>query len=80
MLNRIHSTHLGVIRCKERAKDVLFWPGMGRQIEETVATCEKCQENQMSNAKEPMTIGELPSRPWQIIATDLFILKDVTTS
>ena len=36
MLNRIHSTHLGVIKCKERAKDVLFWPGMGRQIEETV--------------------------------------------
>ena len=53
---------------------------MGRQIEETVATCEKCQEHQMSNAKEPMTIGELPSRPWQIVATDLFILKDVTTS
>ena len=24
MLNRIHSSHLGVIKCKERAKDVLF--------------------------------------------------------
>ena len=75
MLNRIHSTHLGVIKCKERAKDILFRPGMGRQIEETVATCEKCQEHQMSNAKEPMTMGELPSRPWQIVATDLFHFK-----
>ena len=75
MLNRIHSTHLGVIKCKERAKDVLLWPGMGRQIEETVATCEKCQEHQMSNAKEPMTMGGLPSRPWQIVATDLFHFK-----
>ena len=30
MLNRIHSSHLGVIKCQERAKDVLFWPGMGK--------------------------------------------------
>lgn len=48
MLNRIHSSHLGVIKYKERAKDVLFWPGMGKPFEETVTTCEnvkitKCQ-------------------------------------
>ena len=29
----------------------------------------------MSNAKEPMIIGELPSRPWQTVATDLFHFK-----
>ena len=30
MLNRIHSSHLRMIKCKETAKDVFFWPGMGK--------------------------------------------------
>ena len=64
-----------VIKCKERAKGVLFWPGMWKQIEQTVTECEICQEYQMSNTKEPMTMNELPSRPWQMIATDLFHFK-----
>ena len=75
MLNRMHTSHLGEIKCKERAKDVLFWPGIGKQAEETIATCKKCLEHQMSNTKEPMTIGELPSRPWQIVTTNLFHFK-----
>ena len=55
----------------------MYFSGLewGKQIEETVAKCEICQEHQMSNAKEPMTMAELPSRPWQVIATDLFHFK-----
>ena len=37
MLRLIHSSHLGVEKCKHRARDVVFWPGMGAQIEDT--TC-----------------------------------------
>ena len=61
MLSRIHSSHLGVNKCRERAKDVLFWPGMWKQIEEAVTQCEICQEHQMSNTKEPMIMGTVPS-------------------
>ena len=75
MLERIHSSHLGVTKCKERARDVIFWPRMGKQIEETVAKCETCQEHQMSNTKEPMTTGELQTSPWKIVTTDLFQFK-----
>ena len=48
---------------------------MWKQIEQTVTKCEICQEYQMLNIKEPMTMSELPSRPWQIVATDLFHFK-----
>ena len=75
MLERIYSSHLGVTMCKERARDIIFWPGMGKQIEETVTKCETCQEHQMSNTKEPMTSDELPTSPWQVVATDLFQFK-----
>ena len=29
----------------------------------------------MSNTKEPMIMAKLPSRPWQVVATDLFDFK-----
>lgn len=39
MLQKIHTGHMGVEKSKQRARDVLFWPGMGKQIEQTVQNC-----------------------------------------
>lgn len=33
MLDRIHQSHLGMVKCKERARDIIYWPGMSAQIE-----------------------------------------------
>ena len=41
-LQRIHEAHLGIIKCKERARDVLFWPGMSKEIEDMVLKCSVC--------------------------------------
>ena len=30
MLNRLHTGHMGVQRCKERGRDVIFWPGISK--------------------------------------------------
>ena len=46
---------------------------MNEQIEAVVSKCEACQEYQMSNPKEPMVQAPIPSRPWQMVATDLFM-------
>ena len=34
MLNLIHESHLGVEKCKSRARAILFWPGMSNDIYE----------------------------------------------
>lgn len=39
MLTLIHSSHLGVEKCKHRARDVLYWPGMNAEIEDVVSKC-----------------------------------------
>ncbi len=78
MLQQIHHGHMGMDKCKERARDILFWPGMNRQIEETVSKCTICMETRRANAKEPMIPHEVPDRPWQVIATDLFLLDGET--
>ena len=32
MLTRIHTGHMGVTKCIQRAKEVMFWPGMSKKL------------------------------------------------
>ncbi|KAK7089397.1 hypothetical protein V1264_024540 [Littorina saxatilis] len=71
MLTKIHSSHLGVEKCLQRARQILFWPRMAADIQHTVANCTVCNERQNSNCKEPMLPHDIPTRPWQKLASDL---------
>ena len=71
-LDRIHSSHMGREKCKSRARDCCFWPGINQQIEQLIEHCEECQINQKKQQKQPMTLRAVPDRPWEICATDLF--------
>lgn len=72
MLSRVHASHLGVEKTKQRAHDIMFWPGMGKEIENIVRKCSICLTYHPSNTKEPMISHKVPDRPWQVVATDLF--------
>ena len=74
MLSKIHSSHLGIGKCKRRARDVLFWPGMNQQITDMISKCNTCNTYRNAQAREPLKSHELPGRPWQKIAVDLFEL------
>ena len=73
MLGRIHTGHMGVQKCKERARDVLFCPGKCKEIENMVEQCTTCQEYCTAQQKEPLLPHDIPERPWQMVATDLFV-------
>ena len=77
MVNRVHMGHMGMEKCKRHARDVLFWPRMNDQIERAVAKCQVCQEHQMANRKERLISHEVFALPWQMVATDLFVLEDM---
>ena len=36
ILERIHSGHLGMDKCKRRARDTVFWPGLSNKIKQRV--------------------------------------------
>ena len=72
MLGRIHGAHLGVEKCKLRARDVLYWPRMGEDIELHVQSCNTCKTFRHQQRKEPMINHEIPSRAWEKVGTDLF--------
>ena len=76
MLCSIRSSHLGVEKCKRRARDIMFWPGMAAQIQDTVANCHICNTHQRNNTKEPMMAHEIPTRLWSQVGADLFEINN----
>jgi len=76
MVQHIHSSHLGIEKCKCRAQDVLFWQGMTSQIQDIVSHCQICWTYQRNNMKEPLLPHEIPKRPWSQVGADLFIFKN----
>ena len=42
MLTKLHESHQGVVKSKQRAKTIMFWPGMNGQIEDMMAKCSLC--------------------------------------
>lgn len=75
MLRRIHEGHLGVDKCQQRARDVMWWPGMGAAIERTVLGCDTCQRHRPANPRQPLAPHPVPELPWQVLATDIFELS-----
>ena len=77
MLDKIHAGYQGIRKCRERARESVWWPGLSKQIEDMVTTCPTCW-NHRKNYAEPMIPTPLPERPWQKVATDLFYHKGKT--
>ena len=71
ILQRIHDGHLGITKCRERAKQSVWWPRISEELTELIADCEECCKNQRLRA-QPLTPSKLPLLPWQKIGTDLF--------
>ena len=75
MLKLIHSSHLGIEKCKRRARDILYWPGISSQIQDAVLTCATCNMYQRKNQKEPLIPHSIPDRPWSKVGADIFELQ-----
>ena len=59
-------------KCRRRARESVFWPGLTNQIEQKVGKCETCIRYLPSKPKEPMLPHEVPTKPWEKVAIDLF--------
>lgn len=77
VLQKLHEGHLGVTKCRGRAKQTVWWPGLGSQLNDMVLNCRTCIQERR-NVKEPLMPTEMPDRPWQTLGADLFTLKGKT--
>ena len=66
-LKKLHDGHLGMVRCRQRAKSAVWWPELSKQLTKFVQRCPECaQESKPS--KEPLIPTPLPEYPWQQVA------------
>ena len=70
VLASLHDGHLGVSKCKARAKDSIWWSGLSKQIENMVATCPTCTKHRTQH-REPLKPVPRPALPWSTIGCDL---------
>ena len=72
VLSQLHEGHQGSAKTKLRAKDCVYWAGITNDIESLVANCPTCQRFQNAQPRETLLQHNVPTRPWQVVGTDLF--------
>lgn len=71
MLKLLHGAHCGMEKAKARARQVLFWPGITKDIEDMVSRCKICERYRPRNIKEPLIHHEIPNLPYEKIGIDI---------
>ncbi|XP_056003553.1 uncharacterized protein K02A2.6-like [Ostrea edulis] len=74
-MEKLHEAHLGVVKTKRRARDIMFWSNMNNDIEQFISNCGVCNKFRKANNKEPLTPHDTPSRPWMKLGADVMEFK-----
>jgi hypothetical protein len=72
MLKLVHRSHLGIVKCKQRAREAMYWPGMNTDIEAVVKDCSNCAENQNQQQSQPLMPTPTPDLPYEMVGCDIF--------
>ena len=75
ILSKIHEGHLGITKCRERAKQSVWWPGISGEIQRLVSSCSHCEQKMHTYRKEPIMSTPLPNRPFQMVGADICDFK-----
>ena len=70
-IQSLHSGHLGLNKCRERAKSTVWWPGISKDLEQAVRSCAFCNKHRSAQRKEPLMATPMPECPWERVGADL---------
>jgi hypothetical protein len=70
MLNLIHKSHLGIVKSKSRAREVMYWPAMNADIKLSVLCRVSETAKQRTSVPTPT-----PDLPYSHVGTDVFEFK-----
>ena len=66
----LHQAHPGISRMKSLSRCYVWWPGMDKDLELCVKSCEACQVNQKAPPNVPLHPWSWPSKPWSRVHID----------
>ena len=73
VVHLVHDMHQGVVRTKQRLRELYWWPQMDKLVESIISTCLTCQLNDKSaeTAPAPLQPIQLPDKPWEKVGLDI---------
>lgn len=71
ILKLLHESHMGIVKSKNRAKNIFYWPGMLNDIEQNIINCKTCEIYRSGNRKNKLIYHEIPNLPFEKVATDV---------
>ena len=77
ILDHLHGAHQGVRAMTSRAQASVFWPGISSDIAKRRQICRTCDEIAPSQPQTDAVPPEIPTYPFQMVASDYFDLGGV---
>ena len=74
IVDNLHSANQGSTSMLARARQMVYWPGMDRDITGHCERCLQCRTNAPSKQKEPLMTTDAPDYPFQKVVSDMFEL------
>lgn len=73
VLAMAHEGHLGIVKLKQRCRDLVWWPGIDREIEALVKDCSACLLSGKTGHQPPPPLQPLdwPTQPWDHLQLDI---------
>ena len=72
VLQHLHAAHQGISTMEQRARAIVYWPGMSKDIRETREGCADCNRNAPSQAATPPLPSQPPSTLFEAVFADFF--------
>ena len=73
---RLHSAHLGKDSMLRRARELVYWPGIQKEICQLAQQCKVCLEYKPRNQKETLTQHMPAEQVWEKVGVDLFTIAN----
>lgn len=70
ILKILHKAHFGIVKTKARARKIVFWPKINKDIENFIKSCEQCNKYGANVPKIPLKQWEPAEKAWQRIHID----------
>ncbi|GFR74867.1 integrase core domain [Elysia marginata] len=70
-MDLIHKSHMGMVKYKQRGREVFFWPSVDAEIEQKVQNCQVCATVQKGQPQEPLNYKNFLRFPFSEIAANI---------
>ena len=75
LLTELHCSHIGVVSMKKIVRDICWWPGITKDIENIAAKCKGCRKYKKKLLRNSLSVWPFACRPMERVHVDFLKFK-----